>query len=179
MGNDVTSVTQHNLAELRHWCERYLAADLSLDELRALIELLDQDITDSKQIEQQIEQHVSRLQDFEYYCDECRERFDNWNWPDSAQTCVRTFDNTIALEAAARKGCRFCCFILHTLVDADMLQTFRRIEARLNVLGECEKFKVLQLRSQDTQIGLPARANILHNLWSNSLRLTYLNPTGE
>jgi hypothetical protein len=160
MDDDVTGVTQHNLVELRQRYERYLVAGLPPEELQAVV---DQDRIDSEQIECQIEQHVSRLPDFEYFCGECREKLNNWPMP-SAQTfgtCLRTFD-TIALEAAARRGCRFCCLILRTLVDENMLQISRRIEARLTLLGKCGKSKVMKFELEDARIilriSLPARA---------------------
>jgi hypothetical protein len=66
------------------------------------------------------------------------------------------------------------------LVDEDMLQTFRRIEARLNVLGECAKFKVWELGFRYVRIGHPARVTILcGRIWQDEVSLTFLSPTGQ
>jgi hypothetical protein len=156
MADGAADVRKHSLAELRRWYEEYLVANLEFGQPPpAVIKDLDQDTINSEQIEQQILHHASRLPDFEKFCMDCKEALDDWPEKD-ADGCIRT-TNTIALEAAARKGCRFCCFVLHILIDAGMLQILRCIEARLKALGECEEFKIASYPYGHASIQLPGR----------------------
>jgi hypothetical protein len=179
MADDIAGVTQPNLAELRRWYEEYLVADLILDsQPPAVIKDLDQDHINSEQIEQQVLYHASRLPDLERFCMDCKEALNAWPEP-GADGYIRT-SNTIALEAAARKGCQFCCFVLHMLMDGGMLQTFRRIEARLKLLGECEEFKISLEAHMHANIRLPAHGTArTGRLWSGLFTVFYLDSTCE
>jgi hypothetical protein len=179
MADEIVGGTRHNLTELRRWYEEYLVTDLESPSLLvAFIEDLDQDTINSEQIEQQVVHYASRLPDFEDFCMDCKEALDDW--PElSAAGYIRT-SNTIALEAAARKGCRFCCFVLHILIDGEALQAFRRIEARLELLGECEMFKISLWPHMHANIRLPARGTAnTGGLWSVSFGVIYLDSTCE
>jgi hypothetical protein len=156
MADEIAGGTRHNLTELRRWYKKYLVTDrIYPSRLAAVIKNLDQDTISSEQIEQQILHHASRLPDLKRFCMECKEALDDW--PEKrADGCIRT-SNTIALEAATRKGCRFCNFVLRTLIDKGMLQTFRRIEARLKALGKCEEFKIALHWYGRADIQLPGR----------------------
>jgi hypothetical protein len=179
MADELTGITQHDLTELRRWYEEYLVADMVWNpQSAAVIKTLDQDHINSEQIEHQVLHYASRLPDFEIFCMDCKEALDDW--PEKgADGCIRT-SNTIVLEAATRKGCRFCNFVLHILIDGGMLQTFRRIEARLNLLGECEKFNILLYADGCANIRLPARGTATTSgLWNGSFGVIYLDSTCE
>jgi hypothetical protein len=178
MADDIADVTQHNLAELRRWYEEYLAANLDYGPPPAVIKDLDQDTINIEQIEQQILHHASRLPDFESFCMDCKEALNDWPKP-GAEGCIRA-SNTIALEAATHKGCRFCCFVLHILIDGGMLQTFRRIEARLKALGKCEKFRIVSYRYMSPTIRLPGSGpGGTGNTWDSSFSIIYLDSICE
>jgi hypothetical protein len=184
MGDDVTGAVQDDLAKLGQWYEEYLVANLIGPMPYHVIRALDNDIVDHEQIEQQISLQASRLPDFEYFCDECRDTFDHWPEVDGKLCICRS--NTIALEAAARRGCRFCCFLLQILIDKKSLLTFRRIEKRLKILGECEPFTVdlHWSEGEDKSYGMssinpPGRPNRLNQPMMCCITLTYLEPHGE
>jgi hypothetical protein len=180
MADEIAGVTQHHLTELRRWYKDYLVADLGYHASpAAVVEELKQDTINSGETEQQILHHASRLPDFEIFCMDCKEALDDW--PEKgADGCIRT-SNTIALEAATRKGCRFCNFVLHILIDEGMLQTFRRIETRLKLLGECEKFKIsLYGWPKFANIELPGRGpGGTGGVWVGSFEFIYLDSIRE
>jgi hypothetical protein len=178
MNNEVSGATRHDLAELRQWYEEYLVAVVPWPLSHAVVKALDQDIVDSEQMEQQIQQNASSLPDFEYFCGVCRTALNNWpklitGENDERWDAIRISD-TISLEAAARRGCRFCCFTLQILIEEGLLQLFRRIEERLKVLGECGKFTAFDSRS-DVSIGLPGRTDP----WRLFYRVAYLDSAGK
>lgn len=88
------------------------------------------------------------------FCTKCTQLFDNWptlgglstrtygsrpgsegGWEHTSATSYSTFE----LEGSARSGCRSCSFMLQTLEDYDLLDTFRKIEMRLIRLGSPAK----------------------------------------
>jgi hypothetical protein len=178
MDNEVLSATRHGPAELRQWYEEYLVAVVPWPPSHAVLKALDQDIVDSEQMEQQIQQNASSLPDFEYFCGVCRTALNNWPKPSTGEGDDRWDDirisDSISLEAAARRGCRFCCFTLQILIDEGLLQLFRRIEGRLKVLGEYGEFTAFVSRSE-VSIGLPGRTDP----WRQFYRVAYLDSAGE
>jgi hypothetical protein len=178
MADEIAGLTQHNLAELRRWYEEYVALDLLFDKSHDVLKVLNHDRIDSEEIEQKILQHASSLPGLERFCMDCKEALNDWHELD-AEGYIRT-SNTIALEAAARKGCQFCCFVLHILVDEGMLRTFRRIEARLNSLGECEEFKIALNLYKQAIIQLPGRGlAAFDGIRGGSFGLIYLDSIRE
>jgi hypothetical protein len=178
MADEIAGLTQHNLAELRRWYEECVALDLLFDKSHDVLKVLKHDRIASEEIEQKILQHASSLPGLERFCMDCKEALNDWHELD-AEGYIRT-SNTIALEAAARKGCQFCCFVLYILVDEGMLRTFRRIEARLNSLGECEEFKIALNLYKQAIIQLPGRGlAAFDDVRGGSFGLIYLDSIRE
>lgn len=175
---EITDASRHGLANLKEWYKGYLKADVLLGSNPILV-TLDQDTIDSDEIETQISRCVSSLPDFEHFCGECRQKIDHWPAPDGERLILRS--DSIALEAAARKGCRFCSFIRQCLEHAD-LNLLRRIEGRLLALGKSSRFEILMWpvgRDRYAHIRLPHRTNAMQLPKFPSIQLTYLAQTGQ
>jgi len=134
--------------DLKRWYEEYTAADGNeLYKDSHLIQAVNSDELDADFIEQRILESVSRLAITKGFCNNCQDIFDNW--PTLSSSSLREHNSepdgddegwehavarsysTYELEGAARFGCRFCAFLLQTLKDSELLETFRKIEARL------------------------------------------------
>jgi hypothetical protein len=128
-----------DFGRLEKWQKKYTAVTGDdLDPDSALITAVNSDHIDVKQIESQIHQaklttHVSRG-----YCSNCQYMFEHWpdlgtdSWTDTVgRPC-----HTVELEAARQKGCKSCTFLLLKLENAGLLDTFRRIEKRLDLVGD-------------------------------------------
>lgn len=183
MGDQAQGLSQWDLIDLRRWYEEYVVADpfdeVDEDGLPAVLQVLDQDVPDTERIEQQISKTVLSMPDFEIFCDECREALDHWPGLNAHRYVRRS--TTIAVQAAARKGCRFCSFILQVLIDDASFHTFQRIEERLQGLGECEQFTVRASSyhgSGWSHIEPPGRAG-LRSLLATRFNVFYLDPAGK
>ncbi|KAI9710149.1 MAG: hypothetical protein M1820_002951 [Bogoriella megaspora] len=75
------------------------------------------------------------------------------------QTAVARICRTIQVEASTRKGCRFCAFLLQHLTDTNLLDTFRKIEARLDALdvGSMISLLVTNWGPRDGSVGQTLR----------------------
>lgn len=135
---------------LRRWYDDYVACDP--DSTHNVVRDVASDPLDQVSIEQRIGSLASSIRVDHGYCSICQDMFDNWplrnytetefevyrsqgDFPPSKFALARTFQ-TVELEAAARSGCKFCALLLQVLKDWDELDTFRRIEARLERLGD-------------------------------------------
>ncbi|KAK8101921.1 hypothetical protein PG999_012295 [Apiospora kogelbergensis] len=139
---------------LRDWYNSYMAADGNrLSENDPLVQDVISDTLDEASIEQRICQYASDMHLVNRLCDGCRDMFENWPFRNysSSELALKDANNdldyqcrharvriyhTVAIEASARCGCRFCAFLLQLLKDQELLHIFRRIEARLERLGE-------------------------------------------
>ncbi|KAK8123159.1 HET-domain-containing protein [Apiospora sp. TS-2023a] len=136
--------------ELRTWYTSYLACDQ--DSSYDLVRDVMSDHLDQASTEQRIHSLASSIRVAHGYCSTCQDMLDNWPlrsytlaeqesyhsqdaFPPSKYALARTF-HTIQIEASARSGCKFCALLFQILKDWDDLDTFRRIEARLDRLGE-------------------------------------------
>lgn len=136
--------------DLLRWYTEYLACDR--DSSHDLIRDVTSDPLDQDSIEERIRRLAPSIHVAHGYCSTCQYMFDNWplrNYtpaelesdppeggiPPLRYARARTF-HTVEVEASARSGCKFCAFLLQVLKDWDELETFRRIEARLDRLGE-------------------------------------------
>lgn len=124
---------------LRQWYEEYLAIDkLKYDNTLAKTVVLD--TLDLDSIERQIKAITSKRIVTGRFCYSCQNIFDNWPLKDSTQSeweevHLKSTD-TIDVEASSRKGCKFCEFILQIWRDRGILEILRKIETRINRLGE-------------------------------------------
>ncbi|KAI6910074.1 hypothetical protein KC318_g3442 [Hortaea werneckii] len=125
-----------------------------LAETPPLILAVQGDELDLSLLDVRMEDLRSRSPVTERFCQDCRHLFDNW--PDLSDTTVTHPDgtscfpgtganwkhavvrscHTVQLEAAARNGCLFDALLFQVLKDTQLLPLFRRIEARIELLGQ-------------------------------------------
>ncbi|KUJ17720.1 HET-domain-containing protein [Mollisia scopiformis] len=140
---------------LREWFEKYMAErDNSISKDSPLVQVVDADELDASFVEKQIQESAKEILVTKGFCEKCQKLFDNWptiggsasrnhdSLPDQNggwEHAVATTYTTFELEAGARSGCRFCTFLLQSVKDCELLETFRKIEARIFKLNEHEK----------------------------------------
>ncbi len=154
MTNDLDSPPHDEQGnDVKRWYQEYTAADGNdLYKDSPLIQVVNSDHLDADFIEQRILESLQRLPITKGFCIKCQELFDNW--PTLGRSSLREHDSkpdqdeegwehavarscsTYELEGATRSGCRFCAFLLQSLKESELLQTFRSIEARLYHLDE-------------------------------------------
>lgn len=135
------------LQRLHEWHERYInmpaEGELIFDLLpryrydEAVIHEVEADELDDRQIEARISDLQVRIRVQDHFCGECRQVFACWpateeqtrSQPHSIRQC-----QSVHLDAAARNGCRFCACMLQSLRDSEVLDLYRKIEARLDAL---------------------------------------------
>jgi hypothetical protein len=134
--------------EFKEWFEEYtVTSGDDLFEYSALIQAVNSDQLDSGLIEQLIQDLTPQDPARARFCTRCHRLFDSW--PTLGSSSTRNHDSgpgseegweyavavsytTCELEGSARSGCKFCLFVLQSLKDAELLDTFRKIEARLD-----------------------------------------------
>ncbi|OBT98380.1 hypothetical protein VE01_03104 [Pseudogymnoascus verrucosus] len=134
------------------WFREYTAArgnDLSIDS--NIVKAVDSDELDAKFVEQRIKESALNVLIVNRFCAKCQSLFDHW--PTLGDSSTREHDSgpspdggwehavarpcsTFELESSTRSGCRFCAFLLQNLKDRNLLDTFRKVEARLYHLDE-------------------------------------------
>jgi hypothetical protein len=144
------------LTEISQWYEQYIAADSEkLTARTPLILAVEDDALDVSLLETRVEDLRSGVPVTGRFCLDCQTLFDDW--PDLSDTATTTHPDgtmcfpgtgadwkhtvarsfhTLRLEAAAKNGCHFCALLVQMLKDTQQLYTFRRIEARIESLGE-------------------------------------------
>ena len=137
----------------KRWYQEYTAADGNdLYKDSPLIQIVNSDELDADFIEQRIFESIPKLLITKGFCIKCQDLFDNWptlgrsslrehnSEPDDDEEgwehAVARSCSTYELEGATRSGCRFCAFLLQSLKDSKLLETFRKIEARLYYLDK-------------------------------------------
>jgi hypothetical protein len=140
--------TQDRLRHLQRWHERYLHMATSDDSAHWLLPEIpltnpvlsevESDELEHHLIEARILEMQGAVCRWKRFCSECQHMLDNWpsleSGPPERLHSVRTYQ-TISMEAAARNGCQFCACVLQSLRDSEMLDLYRRIERRLEILG--------------------------------------------
>ncbi|RYP64793.1 hypothetical protein DL769_006538 [Monosporascus sp. CRB-8-3] len=146
--------TDMDLHGLQQWYEEYNAADgRFLSPQDPVIQEVQSDELDRTAIEKCIAGLAEEVPVTNGFCDDCQGLFDNWpdlsdpeskdprtglHWPGPGadwKHAVARDCHTLVLEAAARNGCRFCAFLVQAVRDTGLLDTVRRIEARLEYIG--------------------------------------------
>lgn len=121
-------------SDLSAWYDDYAAADRwSVAADCKAVKSVKDDILDPGYVESQIQQCLSVKEVSDGFCAPCQHLLDHW--PDTSwrtAVVVRHFD-TYEVEAAARNGCGFCAFLFWVLWRNDLINTFRKIEARLRL----------------------------------------------
>jgi hypothetical protein len=143
-----------SLEQLRKWHEEYKAAKDQFSSQHAIVQEVQTDELDEEAIETCIAALAKEIPVTNGFCGDCQHLFHNWpdlgdpnvkdpktkiNWPGSGADWKHTVAqecHTLVLEAAARNGCKFCAFLMQMLRDAELLQTFRRLEMRLGYLED-------------------------------------------
>jgi hypothetical protein len=166
--------------ELRTWYEEYVKADgNTLGPHDPLSRQVEQDELNEAAIEACILELSGHISVKNGFCEDCQYMFDNWpdlsgpkagrtsggqNWPGTGakkRHAIARNLHTLVLEAAARKGCEMCTFMLQTLkaattmdfgrkISFSVLYDFRRIEARLHYLGATQTAS-LSVQNLDTE----------------------------
>lgn len=143
-----TSASECEAADsLTLWHKQYLEADaesISMDS--PVIQAVQSDELDYNRIEDEVKTLLANSDVLRGFCGNCRRLLDHW--PDisvkaSEQKADGIFTlgsavNTREIEASARAGCKFCTFLFSKLRTNSELDTFRKIEGRLNLLGSDE-----------------------------------------
>ena len=112
-----------------------------------------------KRILSQLPGDVGQLANLEHLIkDDTADILDDEGW----KTAVARPCSTCELEGATLASCRFCTFLLQSLKDSAMLDTYRKVETRLYHLGE-EATSSLSIQ----------------NWGSNPLQLLWLNLPGK
>lgn len=141
--------------DYRQWFQEYsLLEPNKLYKDSELLKAVNTDELDLDLIEQRVQQSTPTTPLTNGFCSKCQEMFDNWptlgispkmtheskpaDFPhgEGWETAVVRPCSTFELEGATRAGCRFCTFLLHSLTATGMLETFRKVEIRLDHLGE-------------------------------------------
>jgi hypothetical protein len=133
--------------DFKQWYQEYIAADGDdLYKHSPLVQAVEPDELDSDFIEQRILDSIPTLPVTKGFCTKCQDLFDNWPTVgrlslidhDSEPTDEEGWEHVVTrscstyeVEAATRSGCRFCAFLLQGLKGSELLETFRKIEARL------------------------------------------------
>jgi hypothetical protein len=141
--------------QLHEWHEEYKAVSANqLNSEHLVIQAVQADEFDENAIEQCITELAADISVDDRFCGDCQHLLDHWpdlgdpdvkdpstqlNWPGSGANWKHTVArecHTLLLEAAARRGCKFCAFLVQMIRDAGLLETFRRLETRMQWLGE-------------------------------------------
>lgn len=125
---------------LKSWHQKYAAIDGNLIQPHsAVVRAVESDMLDYEWIECQVQHLLPKADVVDGFCSKCRHLLDHWPklaGPSSGECTVAKRFHSYEVEAAARQGCRFCLFVLSRLEHDSLLDTFRRIEARLRKIGD-------------------------------------------
>ncbi len=191
----------HNLEE---WFKEYMAADgNSLDKGSALIQAVNSDELDAGFVERLVRESTPKDPAWAGFCRRCHRLLDNWPTLGASSTtdqnsesgpdedawayAVAVSYSTFDLEGSARSGCKFCSFVLQHLKDVDLLDTFRKVEARLLRLQSTQKCSLTIQnwagnQSQMLWLNFPGRecTQCNHGIASNMKFYTHSHPaSGE
>ncbi|KAI8632030.1 heterokaryon incompatibility protein-domain-containing protein [Xylariaceae sp. FL1651] len=122
---------------LRSWYEKYLAADDNdLDDKSDVVMAAESDKLDYDHIQRQVQQLASKTAVAQGFCAKCHHLLEHWPQTETQSRWVHAVGrslHTLELEAAARAGCRFCAFLVSRLEVSQLLDTYRKIESRLQM----------------------------------------------
>jgi hypothetical protein len=170
------------LRHLQQWHKRYLhmatsnhSAHWLLREISLTNTVLWEVETDELEyplIEARILEMQGAICVWKRFCSECQHMLDNWpslepGAPEYSHS-VRTY-HTNSMEAAARNGCQFCACVLQSLRDSELLDLYRQVERRLEILEvrgtyslSISEWRMLDARS--LKLTLPGLENPLENV---------------
>lgn len=145
-----TSANECEAADsLTLWHKQYLEADaesISMDS--PVIQAVQSDELDYSRIEVEVKTLSANADVLHGFCGNCRSLLDHWpdkNKGEASEQYISEGVSTLGsavhtrdIEASARAGCKFCTFVFSKLRTNSELDTFRKIERRLNLLGSDE-----------------------------------------
>lgn len=144
-----TSASECEAADsLTLWHKQYLEADgesISMDS--PVIQVVQSDELDYNRIEVEVKALLANADVLCGFCGNCRRLLDHWpdigsfEAPEDILDGIYTLGSAVhtrEIEASARAGCKFCTFLFSKLRTNSELDTFRKIEGRLNLLGSDE-----------------------------------------
>lgn len=130
---------------LTSWYKQYLETNVEDISVHSpVIQAVQSDELDYDQIEVEVQRLVANADVLRGFCGKCRWMLDHW--PHISEKAVEKDEmykifplgsaiHTRYIEASARAGCRFCTFLFSNLRTNSELDTLRKIERRLNLLG--------------------------------------------
>lgn len=129
-----------DLASLKAWHQSYVAADDVRTSLESeVIQAVTVDRLNHVRIEENVQRLTSAADVADGFCAKCRHLFNHWpeltdrkSWDYAVGRAFHTHE----IEAATRAGCKLCTFLLTRLRADKLLDVFRKIEARLHILGD-------------------------------------------
>ena len=149
--NMATSASEYKAIDtLTLWHKHYLEVKDEKTLVNSpVIKALQSDELDYHRIELEVEQLVANADVLLGFCGRCRWVLDHWpDIKDEDKALVDDVDckiftlgsafHTRDIEASARAGCKFCLFLFSNLKANSELDTFRKIERRLHLLGSDE-----------------------------------------
>ncbi|KAI2603680.1 heterokaryon incompatibility protein-domain-containing protein [Hypoxylon sp. NC1633] len=152
-----------SLAEMESWYQEYTTVDG--DNIYYSIGCVDDDELEYDEMERKVQQLMPTSRVLEGFCAQCRHLLGHWPelstdfWtPALGRSC-----RTVEIEAATRSGCRFCSFLFARLLRFSLLDTFRKIENRLNFLNSGQTASLMIARTYPDNntlwLNLPGRMN--------------------
>lgn len=144
-----TSANEYEAADsLTLWQKQYLEANaesISMDS--PVVQAVQSDELDYSRIEIEVNTLLANADVRGGFCGNCRKLLEHW--PDVSDIApernildgiftLGSDVHTREIEASARAGCKFCTFLFSKLRTNSELDTFRKIERRLNLLGSDE-----------------------------------------
>lgn len=97
------------------------------------------DDLDHEEVETAVQREMKTRVIQQGFCKDCQDLLGNWPHLGAEyvpQVVQAGRYNTIELEAGARNGCRFCGFLFSRYLKADTLDIIRRLERRLEAVGD-------------------------------------------
>lgn len=132
-----------DLEVLRSWHKEYITADdKDFYGDSNFMRAVESDPLDTDEIEKQVHRLMSTAHTrvTEKFCEKCHHALEHWppvfNPQTGSKATVVRLLTTTEVEAATRNGCHFCAFLLCRLRVRGWLDVFRKIERRLQILGD-------------------------------------------
>lgn len=154
---------------IENWYVAYITDSYWNDKSLAAIREVDEDSVDDIDFEDQVQNVVPLAAVEKGYCKICRYALANWTpWGNANEPWATT---TIHLAAASKAGCRLCAFFW-SCMDPSEIDTFRKIERRLQFLGKAVSSHI-KLFPNELEIAYPGKRWTSPTLIHGRRRLCY------
>lgn len=129
--------SRFDIDQLKSWFQDYISSDSeSLQADDPVIQAVESDELEYDMVEAHVRKLIPSANVEEGFCYQCRRLLEHWPELGEYEHCVGRQCRTDEIEAATRAGCKFCAFLLSRLKFKGLLDTFRRIERRLQLLDD-------------------------------------------